>query len=101
MCVVKVERLDGGVGIITLNRPDARNALNRALVLGMNAALEELDADEAIGAIVITGGDRFFSAGADIKEMTRRTFVGAERPSLRRSPALPSAEDAKRRWRAT
>lgn len=77
MSVVKVERLDGGVGVITLNRPEARNALNRALVLGMNAALEELDADEAIGAIVITGGDRFFSAGADIKEMTRRTFVDA------------------------
>lgn len=77
MSVIKLERLDGGVGVVTLNRPNARNAFNRELVLSMNASLAELDDDESIGATVLTGGDRFFSAGADIKEMTRRTFVDA------------------------
>ncbi len=77
MSVVKLERLDGGVGVVTLNRPAARNAFNRELVLAMNAALTELEEDDDIGAMVLTGGDTYFSAGADIKEMTRRTFADA------------------------
>jgi enoyl-CoA hydratase len=64
-----VERVDGGVGIITLNRPDKLNALNYTLVCELHAVVAELDADPAIGAIVITGaGEKAFSAGADIHE---------------------------------
>lgn len=73
---VIVERLDG-VGLVTLNRPEARNAQNTALVMALGAALAELEDDETIGAIVLTGGDKVFSAGADIKEMTSKTFAEA------------------------
>ena len=77
MSVIKLERLEGGVGVVRLNRPEARNAFNRELVLSMNAALSELEEDDSVRAVVLTGGDKFFSAGADIKEMTRQTFVNA------------------------
>lgn len=59
----------GRVGIITLNRPEALNALNGTLVTELIEAALAYDADPAIGAIVITGSERAFAAGADIKEM--------------------------------
>jgi len=59
----------GRVGLITLNRPKALNALNGQLMKELGAALLVFDADAAIGAIVITGSERAFAAGADIKEM--------------------------------
>jgi enoyl-CoA hydratase len=65
----------GGVGLITLNRPKALNALCDALVREMGAALDGFEADPAIGAIVVTGSDKAFAAGADIKEMQSRNFV--------------------------
>jgi enoyl-CoA hydratase len=65
----------GAVGLITLNRPQALNALSAALVRDLGAALDELEADEAIGAIVITGSDKAFAAGADIKEMAGRSYM--------------------------
>jgi enoyl-CoA hydratase len=64
----------GRVGLITLNRPQALNALNTALMRELGAALAELDGDGGIGCIVITGSERAFAAGADIKEMADRTF---------------------------
>jgi enoyl-CoA hydratase len=63
------------VGLITLNRPEALNALNAALIAELNAALDEFEADEGIGCVVLTGSDRAFAAGADIKEMSGRTFT--------------------------
>jgi enoyl-CoA hydratase len=63
------------VGVITLNRPQALNALNSALIGELNAALDAFEADEGIGCVVITGSERAFAAGADIKEMESRTFV--------------------------
>ena len=61
-----------GVGIVTLDRPQVLNALNRALLEELDRAVEELEEDPAIGAIVFTGsGDRAFSAGADIHELAR------------------------------
>jgi enoyl-CoA hydratase len=63
------------VGLITLNRPQALNALNSALIGELNAALDAFEADEGIGCVVIAGSDRAFAAGADIKEMEARTFV--------------------------
>jgi enoyl-CoA hydratase len=66
---------DGPVGIITLNRPEALNALNRALTAELSAAAAAFDADDAIAAIVVTGCDRAFAAGADIKEIKDKTFA--------------------------
>ena len=65
---------DGPVGIITLNRPQALNALNRQLTAELSAAAAALDADGAIAAIVVTGSERAFAAGADIREMKDKTF---------------------------
>jgi enoyl-CoA hydratase len=65
------------VGLITLNRPKALNALNAALMRELGDALMKFDADDAIGAIVITGSEKAFAAGADIKEMQSKTFVEA------------------------
>ena len=75
----------GRVGLIRLNRPEALNALCDELMRELKAQLLTFDADPAIGAIVITGSDRAFAAGADIKEMRDRTnpetmvedFIGA------------------------
>lgn len=58
-----------GVALIRLNRPESLNALNRALVAELTETLVALDADEGIRAIVLTGNERAFAAGADIKEM--------------------------------
>ncbi len=59
----------GHVGLITLNRPRALNALNNQLMLEVMDALEDFDSREDIGAMVITGNEKAFAAGADIKEM--------------------------------
>ena len=67
----------GKVGLIRLNRPQALNALNRALVGELSAALDAFEADANIGCIVITGSDKAFAAGADIKEMADKTFADA------------------------
>lgn len=67
----------GHVGIVRLNRPKAMNALCAALVSELGLALDELEADDTIGAIVLTGSDKAFAAGADIKEMAEKTFIGA------------------------
>jgi enoyl-CoA hydratase len=65
----------GRVGIITFNRPKALNALCDSLVVELGAALDELEGDADIGAIVVTGSEKAFAAGADIKEMKDRDFV--------------------------
>jgi enoyl-CoA hydratase len=65
----------GAVGLITLNRPKALNALCDALVREMGRALDDFENDAAIGAVVITGSEKAFAAGADIKEMQSRSFV--------------------------
>ena len=67
---------DEQVGIVTLNRPKERNALNTQLVGELADALEEFDRDKGIGCIVITGaGEKAFAAGADIKEMSDKTPI--------------------------
>ncbi|NKX55872.1 enoyl-CoA hydratase [Arthrobacter mobilis] len=65
----------GRVGIITLNRPEALNALNAALGAEVLAAAQAFDRDPGIGAIILTGSERAFAAGADIKEMAPRTYM--------------------------
>ncbi|KAL9586960.1 MAG: hypothetical protein Q9212_000562 [Teloschistes hypoglaucus] len=66
-----------GVGLITLNRPRALNALSSALFRELNNALRQLDDDKSTGAIVLTGSEKAFAAGADIKEMKDLSFSEA------------------------
>lgn len=65
----------GAVGLITLNRPKALNALCDQLMVELGGALRAFDADEAVGAIVLTGSEKAFAAGADIKEMKDKGFI--------------------------
>ena len=65
----------GAVGLITLNRPEALNALNRQLLSELADELAAFDADDGIGAMVITGSERAFAAGADIKEMAEASLA--------------------------
>ena len=67
----------GRVGLITLNRPQALNALNAQLIDELNEALDGFEADEEIGAIVVTGSEKAFAAGADIKEMQSQSYMDA------------------------
>lgn len=69
----------GSVGLIRLNRPKALNALCDQLMGELGAQLRAFDADDAIGAIVITGSERAFAAGADIKEMQPRLYPDVHR----------------------
>ena len=65
------------VGLIRLNRPQALNALSAALIEDLNVALAGFEADPAIGAVVLTGSEKAFAAGADIKEMQDKSFADA------------------------
>ena len=67
----------GPVGLITLNRPKALNALSGQTMDELTQALDALEADTAIGAIVLTGSEKAFAAGADIKEMKDQTIADA------------------------
>src|ERR1700743_1883238 len=71
---ILVERRER-VGLITLNRPKSLNALNRQLAQETLKALQEFDADDRVGAIVIAGSPRAFAAGADIAEMAEKSFT--------------------------
>ncbi len=70
-------RTEGRVGIVTLNRPKALNALNDQLMDELGAALKAFDADDGIGCMVITGSEKAFAAGADIGAMARYSFADA------------------------
>jgi len=67
----------GNVGVITLNRPQALNALSSALIAELGQALDAFERDDAIGAIVLTGSEKAFAAGADIKEMQAKSWPEA------------------------
>ena len=88
---------NNGVGLITLNRPQALNALNSTLIQDLNLALDDLDRDPTIGCMVITGSEKAFAAGADIKEMAELSFPNiylddffhlADRIAQRRKPLI-------------
>jgi enoyl-CoA hydratase len=70
---IKVET-KGRVGVVTLNRPKALNALNRQIITELSAALDAWEHDPNIGCVLVTGSDKAFAAGADIKEMEPLTF---------------------------
>src|SRR3989304_9122694 len=65
----------GRVGIIRLNRPQALNALHRALIAQLIQAIDAFEADDGIGCLLLTGSDKAFAAGADIKEMADKSFI--------------------------
>jgi enoyl-CoA hydratase len=67
----------GRVGVIRLNRPNALNALNRALIAELTLAIDAFEADSNIGCMLITGSEKAFAAGADIKEMADKSFIDA------------------------
>ena len=67
----------GRVGIVRLNRPQVLNALNKALVAELNEAVAGFDADPNIGCILVTGSEKAFAAGADIKEMADKEYMDA------------------------
>ncbi len=66
------ETIADGVAVLTLNRPDRLNALSQEMLRGLHAALTRLGADDAVGAIVISGAGRAFCAGGDVKDMASR-----------------------------
>ncbi|MCW5253546.1 MULTISPECIES: enoyl-CoA hydratase-related protein [unclassified Streptomyces] len=79
MAVVDIDHPQDGVAIIRLNRPEVRNALNTEVRELLAAAVESLNADDTVGAIVLTGGDSVFAVGADLAEQADRDVVGAIR----------------------
>jgi len=81
MSVVLTE-VRGSVGIATLNRPEALNALNTPLLDALAAALEAWDADPAVRVMIVTGSEKAFAAGADIKEMAPRSFAEMHRENI-------------------
>lgn len=79
-CIIAEKK--GGVGLIRLNRPEALNALNSVLIEELAQALDDFEANDKIGCIVITGNDKAFAAGADIKEMQTKTYIEAYRENF-------------------
>lgn len=86
-----------GVGLITLNRPKALNALNTQLISDVNLALDDLEKDSTIGCMILAGSEKAFAAGADIKEMAGLNFPNiyfddffhlADRIAQRRKPLI-------------
>src|ERR1700743_3577628 len=90
----------GAVGVITLNRPKMLNALSFGVFKEIAAAVDALEADDTIGCILLTGSEKAFAAGADIKEMQPKTFidmfssdftaVGGDRVATCRKPTIPA-----------
>jgi enoyl-CoA hydratase len=78
---ITLER-DAGVALIRLNRPQALNALNAQLMNELSLCVEMLDHDETIGCMVLTGSDKAFAAGADIKEMAGKSYADAYREDI-------------------
>ena len=92
-----LKEIKGRVALLTLNRPEALNALNAQLISELNHALDELERDHGIGCIVLTGSAKAFAAGADIKEMAELKypqiylddlFSDSDRVANRRKPII-------------
>jgi enoyl-CoA hydratase len=68
-------RTEGGVGIVTFNRPQALNALNSQMMDELTAAIDAFEANDAVRCVILTGSDKAFAAGADIPEMAAKSFA--------------------------
>jgi enoyl-CoA hydratase len=99
MIIVEIQTLASGdkIGVIKLNRPQALNALNSELVREMNDALDRFEADPLLGCVIITGSEKAFAAGADIKEMQDKSYPATyledfitswDRVATRRKPII-------------
>jgi len=79
-----VDKKEDGIAVITVNRPDKRNALNAQVIVELDAALTELDADASVRGLIVTGsGEKAFVAGADISELAKATPIEARALALR------------------
>ena len=74
-----ITETNGPVAVVTLNRPDAMNALNQTLMNELEAALDAFEADDGVHCIVLTGSSKAFAAGADIKEMQPKSYMDVYR----------------------
>ena len=100
-----IVEIEDSVALIRLNRPEALNALNTALITELGQALADADRNDKIRCVVLTGSEKAFAAGADIKEMSTKTFVdaydedlfGAKIDAITGAPA--AAQSARPRWR--
>lgn len=93
--MITVEKADG-VATITLNRPEAMNAMSREMRVALDAAFKETNADDAVRAIVLTGaGDRAFTAGLDLKELAVEGLGAANATTPDDNPALAILQSTK------
>lgn len=74
---INLEKKENGVALITLNRPKEYNALSSSLIKELSSVIEKLEEDVSVGAVVLTGGEKVFAAGADIKELSSHDFTSA------------------------
>jgi len=90
-----------GVGLVTLNRPKALNALCGQMCSELNQAMASLDSDPTIGCIVLTGSQKAFAAGADIKEMADLTYMDTLKGDVHgvgQIEEFEQASDRSREW---
>ncbi|MBI4498939.1 MAG: enoyl-CoA hydratase/isomerase family protein [Chloroflexi bacterium] len=83
---------------ITLNRPDVLNAINQAVLRGLNEGLDQAEADDEVKAVIITGAGRAFSAGGDLTESSRRIVAGQEDAAAEEPPRLSAHEVYTKIW---
>jgi 2-(1,2-epoxy-1,2-dihydrophenyl)acetyl-CoA isomerase len=97
--------VDDGVAVLTMNRPDRRNAMSDAMMTAMERVLRDVEVDDSVGCVVLTGAGGAFCAGGDVKAMAERPAAerpAAERPAAERGQTLDAAIHGQRlRQRAT
>lgn len=88
-----LEKRDDGIAVITINRPEKRNALNATVMIELGSAIAELDADVSVRGVIITGaGEKAFVAGADIAELARATPIQSREVGLKGQGVLDRIE---------
>jgi len=90
---------DGAIGIVTLNRRKSLNAISDELLMELDRALDEMEEDEGIGAVIITGQEKVFGAGADITEIGRQPIYQKGAKGLHQA-RITKTTDHRRRQRA-
>ncbi len=88
--------VDGGVGVVTLNRPDKRNALNADMIAGLGDAYRTCDADDAVRVVVVTGAGSSFCAGADLSPGKSPFATVADDATFQSSPIRPRAWEVRK-----